>query len=427
MTSSIFSSVRPVLIALFVILSPNSVPAQEVSVPAKEQNPPPAAPLTERVVKEIEPVSTATEGQIVKEAEPEATAPVPGSVNIPSQGNSASDAQNEKTAEKADQDRTYTIKEGDTLWDISNTFLKDPFLWPFIWKANPYIANADLIYPGNILIIPNLGAVERAIQTPDEPEEQLVENSDEEPAAPVQQAKAEPGPQTVQPPKLVIPEAAPVPVVDKHSMLNAGFVSEEESKDRIVGAKEEKTILGYDDIVYVSIKSKEASLGDRFIIYTPLNNVRHPVTGRNFGRLTKILGVLELTEKGLRDTYVARITRSFDYADKGSMLTPYQEPALVYDSKERKSKDVSGYILEVLDGRTINAQIDIVYLDKGNADGVEPGDRFMVYPGRNKKENFARHTIGEARVFLVKEHSATAIITKSTEPMARGDAVEYKK
>ena len=102
------------------------------------------------------------------------------------------------------------------------------------------------------------------------------------------------------------------------------------------------------------------------------------------------------------------------------MLTPYQEPALVYDSKERKSKDVSGYILEVLDGRTINAQIDIVYLDKGNADGVEPGDRFMVYPGRNKKENFARHTIGEARVFLVKEHSATAIITKSTEPDGKG-------
>ena len=248
-------------------------------------------------MKEIEPVSTATEGQIVKEAEPEPTAPVPGSVNIPSQGNAASDAQNAKTAEKADQDRTYTIKEGDTLWDISNTFLKDPFLWPFIWKANPYIANADLIYPGNNLIIPNLGPVERAIQTPDEPEEQLVENSDEEPATrkndrTVQQAKAEPGPQTVQPPRLVIPEAAPVPVVDKYSMLNAGFVSEEESKDRIVGAKEEKTILGYDDIVYVSIKSKEASLGDRFIIYTPLNNVKHPVTGRNFGRLTKMLGFL---------------------------------------------------------------------------------------------------------------------------------------
>lgn len=405
MTSSIFSSVRPVLIALLVvILLPVSAGAQD------------------KVQLLVEP---SPEEQIVPEAAPAAS--VPDALIIPNQGNAEPGDQNAKTAERADQDETYTVKAGDTLWDISNTFLKDPFLWPFIWKANPFITNADLIYPGNVLVIPSLGAVERAIEAPaDEPEEQMAEKSVEEPelSSPVQQAKAEPGPQ---PPRLVIPDAAPVPVVDKHSMLNAGFVSEEETTDTIVGAKEEKTILGYDDIVYVSIKSKEASLGDKFIIYTPLNNVKHPVTGRNYGRLTKVLGILELTEKGLKNTYVARITRSFDYAEKGSMLTPYQEPALIYDSKERKSKDVSGYILEVLDGRTINAQIDIVYLDKGNADGVEPGDRFMVYPGVAKKGSFARHTIGEAQVFLVKEHSATAIITKSTEPMAKGDAVEYKK
>jgi hypothetical protein len=42
--------------------------------------------------------------------------------------------------------------------------LKDPFLWPFIWKANPYIANPDLIYPGNNLAIPSLAPIERALQ-----------------------------------------------------------------------------------------------------------------------------------------------------------------------------------------------------------------------------------------------------------------------
>ena len=28
----------------------------------------------------------------------------------------------------------YKIKKGDTLWDISEEYLKNPFLWPNIWK-----------------------------------------------------------------------------------------------------------------------------------------------------------------------------------------------------------------------------------------------------------------------------------------------------
>src|SRR3990170_8501697 len=50
----------------------------------------------------------------------------------------------EKGAEGA-----YTIKQGDTLWDISSRFLKNPFLWPKLWQRNSYITNPHWIYPGN--------------------------------------------------------------------------------------------------------------------------------------------------------------------------------------------------------------------------------------------------------------------------------------
>ncbi len=50
--------------------------------------------------------------------------------------------------------KEHTVVKGDTLWGISKQELKDPFLWPGVWKKNPEIKNADRIYPDQIIRIP---------------------------------------------------------------------------------------------------------------------------------------------------------------------------------------------------------------------------------------------------------------------------------
>ncbi|MCX7513233.1 LysM peptidoglycan-binding domain-containing protein [Frateuria hangzhouensis] len=52
---------------------------------------------------------------------------------------------------RADHPDTYTVRSGDTLWDISAKFLSKPWLWPEIWQANPQVRNPHLIYPGDVL------------------------------------------------------------------------------------------------------------------------------------------------------------------------------------------------------------------------------------------------------------------------------------
>jgi len=55
-------------------------------------------------------------------------------------------------AGRADE-QVYTIRRGDTLWDIAFRFLGDPFAWPKLWHQNAYIKDPNLIFPGDKLTI----------------------------------------------------------------------------------------------------------------------------------------------------------------------------------------------------------------------------------------------------------------------------------
>jgi len=63
----------------------------------------------------------------------------------------------------------YTIVKGDTLWDLSQKFLNNPWYWPKIWSLNPGIENPHWIYPGNKLhIVPGEGGPQAPAQVQEE-------------------------------------------------------------------------------------------------------------------------------------------------------------------------------------------------------------------------------------------------------------------
>ncbi len=315
---------------------------------------------------------------------------------------------NEKVPEE------YTVKKGDTLWDISKHFFLDPFKWPAIWKRNEYILNPDLIYPGNKISLYDL------IGRPAKPEK--VEKM------PVVKAEVPPPP----PPK----EYKLVSFGENSDLFeSAGFIGNQDyAVGHISQSFFEKSYLTKGDKALLEFDNYEPKVGEKFVVYTTLGKVKHPKTGKALGNLIKNLGQVKIVEID-KDARTAVVTKLFDAITVGDKIRKYEEIPipLIDHSKTPPTKDIKGYTVAIKDLKQFIGTNAEIYIDCGKKDGVKAGDLFEIFreipkPEKRSEEQSSwdlQEKIGEFRILVARHETSTGWLVNSTMEIGVGESVRY--
>lgn len=332
----------------------------------------------------------------------------------------------------------YTVRKGDTLWDISGRFFEDQFKWPELWKRNPFIKNPHLIYPGDVLkmtpeaievvkrpvVVPPGLPVIKLMPPPLPPEE-------EEMVAPVptemEVVEVLPAPPSAPP--------APVKKFISHLIARNGFISKEdiEESGAIIASTDEKIILGERDDVFLSFRDPDSVFkGERFTVFSVIEEVSHPVTEEPMGNLYRRLGSVRVT--GLGKTIEGRIDVSYEEITAGTRVFQFEEPGKEVEVIDALSA-VTGYIVVSLSGSVELGESDLVIVDRGESDGLQEGNIMKIFRERGtvqdpldeeKTLTLPPEELGALIIIDTKEHFSTAVIFDSLNAIWSGDIVKTR-
>jgi len=300
----------------------------------------------------------------------------------------------------------YIVKKGDTLWDIANYFFKDPQKWLSIWEQNLYITNPDLIYPGNEISFgakkaPRTGglSVERRQPQVHEMPAQRIENAIDR--------------------SIIVTALTRQDFIRPKAIDAAGYV---------LDSPEERINYGANDRIYMRL-STPAEEGSILDVFRTADPVRDPATGKLAGMLVKHLGQVQVTGQS-KDITEGRVLRAFEEISRGDRL----KPARVIDTRlqpDYPTIPLAGNVMYIRNNAAEAGQNQIVGINLGKEEGVKPGTVLKVLKaGRTVKDKVSgkavtlpEENIGQLVVLVPQSHASIALVSRSTYPINRGDAV----
>ena len=313
----------------------------------------------------------------------------------------------------------HVVVKGDTLWDISAEFFKDPWKWPQIWGMNKdTIKDPHWIYPGDVIVLDRTTGTLR-----------IGEGG----------ASAAPATSSAAVAVKLIPKARGensehdaipnIPVTDIAPFLSQPLVIEKDglsSALTLTGTYEQRVILGNDDIAYV--KGLPEEKGSHWQIYRPGKTLQDPDSKEILGYEAIYLGNADVEK--FADISTLRITRAVQEINKGDRLI--QTPGVFTSNfvPHAPEKQIAARVISIYGGVSQAGQNTVVTLNKGLRDGLENGHVLALYrKGETLKEKrkglFAkdvRYDLPDTRygllfVFRTFDKVAYALVLQTSLPV----------
>lgn len=253
--------------------------------------------------------------------------------------------------------------------------------------------------------------------------------------------------------------------------FTAGYVGDElDSVGSVLGSRAPRSLGGMIsqdamttlELLYIDIgQEDDVEVGDKFIVYSQYDDIRHPLKTFfiTFDREVDVLdgdyegehksdffsfdkdtvgtqilvkGVIRVKETA-SITSKAVVVESFHPISVDDELVPYptRRPPMIAANYIPPKKNITGYIVSNQGNNLMFTMNDVVYLDQGEEDGVDLGDRFEVYAYPltidEDEEDINPQVIGEIAIISIQEDTATGVILNAAEPLFPGLKVRSKR
>ena len=323
---------------------------------------------------------------------------------------------------------TYIVQEGDTLWDISTVFLRDPWYWPEIWFKNPQVENPHLIYPGDTLAIVYVGGQRRIQLETRGPDGEVLAQTE----GGLKVVKINPRVRS-QSIDATIPS---IPIENIRHLLERPMVVDEETLNNsayVLSSLDNHLVNAINDKLYVRKLDTTKGIG-RYHIYRPNRAIHDPITDELLGYEALYVGESALLKRG--DPASVRVTNSEREILRDDRVMPMDNTNFERDFFPKPpSTEVSGSIVALLDAISKSGAFQTIAINLGNRDGVESGNILRIrragdiVPDKAELDPRFRvqlpdEKIGMAMVVRSFEKMSYALIMEADMPISVNDFVE---
>lgn len=360
-------------------------------------------------------------------------------------------------AQGATPGRTHTVKRGDTLWDLAQQYLSDPFLWPEIYRVNTsVIEDPHWIYPGEVLTIPDVGALQQRIPdeavTPPPVRDTTVRDTTVRDTTVRDTTMRD----TTRRDTVVAPPPAPLPItpiaplaprvpvtitprpvsrartaVRAKEYLAAPFVGPDggpPGSGRITAIADagtrgtrpgEGAVLHMERVVVSPPIGVRAVKGDRFLVY----RLGDALPGR--GQIVEPLGTVRVADAGggTGGSVVAAVDEMFGAVHVGDYVMPL-DTLVAREGVMPQSVDpwLTATVIWMQDKPELPSIGRYIVFNAAAIDGIVTGDQITLIRERGRDANgdpLSDEILGVAQILRVTERGASAIIIRTTNAGTR--------